>query len=70
MIELFPNTPQYIRDLAKYWVDLALKQKNIFEGVKMVSDFANTCINEEDKEFVDFYFKLRLEQLRNESSND
>ena len=36
----------------------------------MVSDFANSCINEEDKEFVDFYFKLRLEQLKNESNND
>ena len=45
MVELFPNTPQYIRDLAKYWVDLGLKQKNLFEGVKMVSDFTNYCIS-------------------------
>lgn len=70
MIELFPNVPGYIRDLAKNWVDLALQQPNPFEGVKMVSNFANSCQTEEEKKFVDFYFRLRLEQLRNESSND
>ena len=55
MIELFPNVPGYIRDLAKNWVDLALQQPNPFEGVKMVSNFANSCQTEEEKEFVDFY---------------
>ena len=70
MIELFPNVPQHIRDLAKEWVDLALRQSNPFEGVKMVSNFANSCSTEEEKEFVDFYFRLRMEQIKNESNND
>ena len=70
MIELFTNVPDYVKELAKYWVDLALQQKNLFEGVKMVSEFANSCLTEEDREFVDFYFKLRLEQLKNENNND
>ena len=70
MIELFPNVPGYVREQAKFWVDFALKQKNPFEGAKMVSNFANSCQTEEDKEFVNFYFNLRLEQIRNESNND
>ena len=70
MVELFPNVPEHIRELAKNWVDLALKQPNPFEGVKMVSNFAHSCKTEEEKEFVDFYFRLRLEQLKNESNND
>lgn len=70
MIELFPNVPQHIRDLTKEWVDLALRQSNPFEGVKMVSNFANSCSTEEEKEFVDFYFRLRMEQLRNEDDSD
>lgn len=70
MIELFPNVRDSTKQLAKNWVDLALIQDNKLTGAKMVFDFKNTCNNEEEKDFVDFYFKLRMEQLLNESNID
>lgn len=70
MVELFANVPEYIRELAKYWVDLALKQRNPMDSIKMVLEFANSCPTEEEKDFVDFYFRLRLEQIKNENNND
>ena len=70
MVEIFYNIPPHIKELAKNWVDLALRQTNPFEAVKMISNFANSCSTEEERDFVDFYFKLRLERLLNEHNND
>ena len=70
MVELFADIPNRIREQAKFWVDLALQQNNPADTIKMVADYANSCINEEEREFVDFYFKMRLQQLENENNND
>ena len=70
MVEIFYDIPPHIKELAKNWVDLALRQTNPFEAVKMISNFANSCSTEEERDFVDFYFKLRLERLLNEHNND
>lgn len=70
MIEIFPNVSEQTRQFAKYWVDLALKQPKPIDGLKMVSDFSDSCFTEEEKNFVDFYFYMRMEQLKNESNND
>lgn len=67
MIEIYADIPQKTRDQAKFWVDMALRQKDLFEGIRMVSEYARSCESEEEKEFVDFYFKLRLEALKNGS---
>ena len=68
MVELFSEIPQEVKDAAKFWVDMALRQNNPIDGVKMISEFINSCNNKEEKEFVDFYFNMRMEQLRNESN--
>ena len=70
MIELFPNVPTQIKILNEKWVDLALEQENGLTGAKMIHDFVNSLNNEEEKDFVDFYFQLRMEQLKNEDNND
>ena len=70
MIELFTDVPQYVKDLAKGWVDLALQQSNPLKTVQIMNDFTNSCLTDRDKEFVEFYFQLRLEQLKNENNND
>ena len=64
MIELFQNIPEDIKFQTKFWVDRALSTPNILEGAKMVLDYRNSCITEAQKAFVDFYFQLRLEELR------
>lgn len=63
-IELFPNIPQDVRDRTKLIADFALMQNDAISAVKILSEYANTCINEEEQEFVDFYFNMRLEQLK------
>ena len=70
MVEIFYDIPPHIKELAKNWVDLALQQTNPFDAVKMISNFADSCSTEEERDFVDFYFKLRLERLLNEHNND
>ena len=70
MIELFSNIPQRIREQSEFWVNLALKQSNLADGIKMIYDYTNSCLNEEEKDFIDFYFNLKMEQLKNESNND
>lgn len=70
MIEIYGDIPQKVRDQAKFWADMALNQPNLYDGAKMMSEYANSCESEEEKEFVDFYFRLRLEQFKNESNND
>lgn len=70
MQEIFKQIPDRIKEQAKYWVDLALKQKNPYDAAAMVAEYANSCFNEEEKDFVDFYFNLRLEELLNENNND
>ena len=71
MIELFTDIPERIKSQAKFWVDQALNEPNILSGLKMINDYRDSCLNEEEKNFVDFYFNLRMEQiLSNENTNN
>lgn len=39
---------------------MAAYQENLFEAVKMIKNFSDSCINEDEKDFIDFYIKLKL----------
>ena len=68
MIELFPDISENMRKKTKFWVDLALCNHNLYEGLQLISEYVNRCKTEREKEYVDFYFNLRLEQLIDESN--
>ena len=70
MKELFTDVPEIVRAQARFWVEMGLRQRNPLDGLKMISEYANSCSNEEEKAFVDFYFHMRMEQLKNENNND
>lgn len=70
MTELFTNIPEHVKQQAKAWVDLAFHQTNLLDGAKMIKEYHDACFTDEEKDFVDFYFRMRLEQLKNEDSND
>lgn len=70
MKEIYSDIPDYIKTCAKFWVDLALKQKNFLDGLKMIEEYRKSCISDYEKEFVDFYFNYRIEALKNESDSD
>jgi len=64
MTELFPNIDQETRDRAKLVADFAFMQNDAMSAVKILTEYANTCIDEEEQAFVDFYFNMRFEELR------
>ena len=70
MIEIYANIPQTIREQAKFWADMALSQKNGFDAARMMNEYLNSCENEEEKDFVNFYFKLRIAELNHENSTN
>lgn len=66
MEELFPNIPEQSKKNAEFIVEMALRQKNITSAVKVLNEYTNSCISDEEKEFVEFYFNMKMEQMLNE----
>jgi len=62
VIELFPNVPQEIRDLAELYFDTAMKMEDKIAATNLLKKFRDLCGNEE---FADFYFNFRFEKLKN-----
>lgn len=69
MVEIFANIPERVKEQAKFWMDFSLNYPPL-EALKMLKDYSNSCIDPEEKDFVDFYFNLRWEELKNESNSD
>ena len=65
MIELFEDLSQETKQMITSYIDMALIAIEPLKLPQLISDFANTMPTEEASEFVDFYFKLKLEELRN-----
>ena len=66
MEELFSNIPEQSRKNAEFIVEMALRQKNITSAVKVLNEYTNSCTSDEEKEFVEFYFNMKMEQMLNE----
>ena len=70
MIEIYSDIPEWVKLQAKSWFDLALRQKNPGVGIKMLNDYKNSTLSDYEREFVDFYFNLRMEELLNENNSN
>lgn len=66
MIEIYANIPENIRKQTKTVVDFALSLKNPMSTARFVNQYVKTTLNEEEQDFIDFYFNMRLEQLKNQ----
>ena len=66
MYELFPDIPEAARKNAEFMFDMALRQKNLLSTIKVLNEYTDTCASNEEKEFVEFYFNMRMEQMLNE----
>lgn len=68
MIEIFDDIPENIKILIKTWADVAFNKSNPLESIEMLAFFENAkTLSDRVKEYAEFYFKLRMEQLKNES---
>lgn len=65
--ELFPDISEDTRKTAAAVFQLALAQKTLQSALQVLMRYLNTC---EEKEFVDFYFRTRLEELKNDVPAD
>ncbi len=67
MTELFtnvdPEAKQYIQDL----IELAIHANNIRDAQKILKQTRDLC-SEEELEFMDFYFSMRMEELNGDSN--
>lgn len=66
MEEIFPNIPDYMRKNAELVADLAFRQKDAASVIKVLNNYTKACPTQEEQEFVEFYFNMRMEQMLNE----
>lgn len=70
MIEIFENIPQSVKNKAEFVFNMASYRKSAPSIVKILNDYTNSCTNEEEKEFIRFYFNLRMQELLNGNDNN
>lgn len=63
MTELFANIPRAVRLVTQFWAEVALAQPDMKDTIRMMDEYYNSCTDEEEKEFVNFYFNMRMQQL-------
>ena len=70
MIEIFTNIPEEVKEQTKLVVNFIFSQLNPEQGLKFIESYISSCQDEEEKNFIRFYFNMRMEQLVNENNND
>lgn len=68
MIELFTNLPEWDKKAIRVMVDLALRE-DLFTAFQTLKNYRELC-DEAEQEYMDFYFNLRIEELKNENNTD
>lgn len=64
MKEIFNNISQKTKEQVRFWVNVALTKENPMDAAKVISNFSKTLKTEEEQNFLDFYFNMRLLQLK------
>ena len=70
MEELFPDVSTTFKKQVAFLVERALYEEDILKAVKMIKDFTDTCINESEKDFIQFYLQLKSLELEEEDESN
>lgn len=70
MVEIFANIPEEVKEQTKLIANFIFSQLEPEAGLKFMESYISSCQDEEEKEFVRFYFNMRMEQILNEGNND
>ena len=70
MIEIFTDIPNEIKDGAELIFDSALSAHNPAKMVKILNDYVNLFPEEEYREFINFYFNMRMRQILDDNNNN
>lgn len=70
MTEIFEDVSSDMKQMISAFIDMALIDVEPEKIPKLINDFVNIMPTEEAANFADFYFRLKLEELRNGSNNN
>ena len=70
MIEIFANIPEEVRQQTELVANFIFSTLEPEAGLKFMESYIASCENEEEKEFIRFYFNMRMAQLLDEGNND
>lgn len=70
MVEIFTDIPEEVKEQTTLVANFIFSQFGPEAGLNFMKSYISSCQNEEEKKFVRFYFKMRMEQLLNENNND
>ena len=69
MIELFADLQDKVKKQIEWFVDATLLNSDPFEVVNILNEYTENCQTQEEKDFVQFYLNLRLEDMKNGNFN-
>lgn len=70
MVEIFTNIPEEVKKQTELVANFIFSTLEPEAGLRFMESYISSCENEEEKDFIRFYFKMRMEQLLNENNND
>ena len=70
MTEIFTNIPEEVKQQTELIANFIFSTLEPEAGLKFIESYIASCKNAEEKEFIRFYFNMRMEQLLNENNND
>lgn len=70
MIKLFDEIPRDIRDSIVIYIEYTILKAPQYRWAELVFGLSQQYQSEEIKDFIDFYFNMRMEQLKDESSDN
>jgi len=70
MVEIYKDIPEEIRKQTELVANFIFSTLEPEAGLKFMESYISSCQDEEEKEFVRFYFNMRMEQILNEGNND
>jgi hypothetical protein len=65
MVEIYKDIPEEIRKQTEAVANFIFSNFEPEPGLKFIQSYISSCEDEEEKEFVRFYFNMRMEQILN-----
>ena len=69
MIELFAEIPREKREQHQFFIDLTLATNDLPKAAELLSNYANNCPTEIEKDFIRFYIALKAEAANESNTN-
>lgn len=69
MVEIFEDIPVAIKQTIAQMIDTCFDSMDLKDAAKVIIDFSKD-MPDKTRDFVDFYFNLKMEQLNDENNSN